>query len=118
MQPWLSERDLAELRALRAANMTETGTIRRKPSGPQTGDPRQWPLHHDEIGLLTTSRRLSQDRDGMLSELDTPLWVTPIGSQTLPGDLLTVQARWFVVGAQRAQTVQTACEWPLTEMRF
>ncbi len=116
--PILSDAILARLRTLRAEQMTETGVVRRKPPGPHTGDVRQWPVTHTEPGLLTSSRRMGQDREGLLRELDTPQWVTTVDSATQPGDALQVRDRWFFIGAARTQTVQTACVFSVTEVRF
>ncbi len=115
---WLSVRDLAALQAIRAAHMTETGTIHRAPLGPHTGDARLWPLHHTEQGALTASRGLRQNREGLRTETDQPQWVTIVGSPTQPGDLLHVRGRWWTVGAARAQTIQTASVFQLTEVIY
>ena len=102
----------------RATQMTETGTVHRKPPGPQPGDVRDWPIVHVELGLLTTSRRLSQARDGLLTERDQPQWITRIESATRAGDMLHVRDCWFAVGAARTQTIQTAATFPLTEVKL
>lgn len=125
--PLLSEQELAELRTVRAQQMTASGTVHRPgPATPQGTDIRMWPVHHTEAGLIGASRQLTQGVsrqltqgvDGLLLQRDQPEWVTGVDSLTQAGDALMVAGRWFVVGAARTQTIQTAAVYPLTEVSY
>jgi hypothetical protein len=110
---------LARLRAIRATQFTETGVIHRSPGGRQTGDARDWPVHHSEAGLLKSSRETVTDAEGRLVAATAPTWVTSVDSATDAGDLLAVGDRWFTVaGPPRAQTVQTGAVYPLAEVVY
>lgn len=117
--PILSEAILTQLRATRAQQMTAQGAVHR-PDGTavQGADIRTWPLHHTELGLIGASRQLVQGPDGLLIQQDQPEWVTGVDSATRAGDALMVAGRWFVVGAARTQTIQTAAVYPLTEVHY